>query len=208
MITTTKDGENFEIKYVQHMLHYKNLESIFLNGLLSHNAAYKRGLIKTDISMDEVQAIRQNKIVFGYSLHDYVSFYFRALNPMLFKRKDMQEEILILLVDADILNDSNTVFSDGNAANKPTNFYKGVQNLAQLPLQTILRKRFWNDIEDGKRIVCAEVLAYPSVSVDKIKYVVCPNEQMSNFVLSLNDNPIIEKTTEHVEIVISRDFYF
>jgi hypothetical protein len=208
MIEITKDNEVFKIQHIEHMLHYTNIESVFLNGLLSHNEAYRKGLIKKDISMDEVQEIRRKKIVYGRSLHDYVSFYFRTLNSMLFKRKEIQEEILIILADADIINEPDTVFSDGNAANSPTKFYKGSNNLVNIPLQTILRERYWASVEDGKRIVCAEVLAYPTVSVDKIKYIVCPNQTMVDYVISFNNNPIIEKTTSHINVVIERGFYF
>jgi hypothetical protein len=189
------------------MLHYTNIESVLLNGLFSHNEAQNRGLIKTDISMSEVQNIRKNKIIYDQSLHDYVSFYFRTLNPMLFKRKEIQEEILILLIDPDIIKEPNTVFSDGNAANHPTKFYKGVQNLKKLPLYIILKEGLWGSFDDGKRIVCAEVLAHTTVPAEKIKYIICPNQKMFDYVLSFNNNPLIEKNSD-IKVLIDRNFYF
>ena len=125
MIEVTKDGKKFSVSRLEHMLHHSNLAGVLENGLLSHNEAYRRGLIKQDISMSEVQQIRASKRdkVHYRSIHDYVSMYFRTINPMLYKRKDVQHELLILLIDADVINDSNTIFTDGNAANSITKFY-------------------------------------------------------------------------------------
>lgn len=61
MLTISKDNKSINIRPLEHMLHHKNLESIFVNGLLSHNEAYKRGLISEDISMTEVQERRKAK---------------------------------------------------------------------------------------------------------------------------------------------------
>ena len=40
---------NREIKYCEHMVHNSNLNSIFTHGLLSHNQAHQKGLIKEDL---------------------------------------------------------------------------------------------------------------------------------------------------------------
>ncbi len=193
MLEITKDGTKYTIHRLEHILHYSNLKGVLENGLLSHNEAYRRGLIKHDISMSEVQQIRASKTdkIHYRNIHDYVSLYFRSSNPMLYKRKNIQEELLILLIDAEIIKDEKTIFTDGNAANSVTKFYKGVENLEKLPFDIILETRFWSDFTDGKRIVCAEVLAYPNVPSEKIFGIICPNQAMLNHVLSLNDNPEI-----------------
>jgi hypothetical protein len=202
MIEITKDGKKFSVLKLEHMLHHSNLAGVLENGLLSHNEAYRRGLIKHDISMAEVQRIRATKrdTVHFRSIHDYVSMYFRTINPMLYKRKDMQHELLILLIDADIIKDENTIFTDGNAANAVTKFYKGIENLEKLPLDVILETRYWAGVPDGKRIVCAEVLAYPTVPREKIIGIICPNQSMLNHVLSLNDEPDIYERDDVKEL--------
>lgn len=50
------------IKYLYHMTYIDNLASIIENGLLSHNEAYKQGLIKADISDPNVQDIRVDAV--------------------------------------------------------------------------------------------------------------------------------------------------
>lgn len=69
----------YGINYLYHMTHIDNLESIFKYGLLSHNEAHRRGLVKVDISMQAAQEWRKK-------VHNYVPFYFSPRNTMLYKR--------------------------------------------------------------------------------------------------------------------------
>ncbi len=163
------------IDYLYHMTYIDNLASIIENGLLSHNEAYRQGLIEADISDPDVQDIRANiKDPFhNRPLHEYVPLYFSPRNPMLYKRREIQEDIVILGLDPQILYESNILFTDGNAAASETFFYNDIQMLGQLPWKSI-RARYWkDDIENGKRIKCAEVLIYPMINSDRIQYVFC-----------------------------------
>jgi len=202
-----RNGKKYEIGLLFHILHHSNLAGVLKNGLLSHNEAYRKGLVKQDISMADVQQIRANKVdgIHFRPLHDYVPFYFRSINPMLYKRKDKQEELLLLCVSPEIIKDENTIFTDGNAASAITNFYRGIENLQNIPLEVIFERRYWNDVPDGKRIVCAEVLVYLLVPREKIIGIICPNEAMRNYVLSLNDEPDIFKNEEVKKIKREHD---
>ena len=76
-----------------HIVHFENLMSILSEGILSHNEAYKRSLIKTDVSLQDVQ-FRRNKIydpIYNRQLHEYASLYFYPRNPMLYYLKDVQK---------------------------------------------------------------------------------------------------------------------
>lgn len=222
MISILKDGKDINIIYLEHMLSYKNLENVLKNGLLSHNQAYSKGLIKQDISMAEVQNIRRQKVPSGanftnskLTLHDFVSFYFNSKNPMLYVRKNEQEELLILLISADILDCSQSytpyaIFSDGNAANKPTKFFLGKQHLKDVDLD-LLQAGSWNDADENlkkekKRKMCAEVLIYPTLPVSKIVKIICPNNTMYNHVSSLKSN--LGASVSHIEVEINNQYFF
>ena len=93
----------YKITYLYHMTHINNLKSIFQYGLLSHNVVHQNINI-SDISLKDVQNIRAKKTICNISLHDYVPFYFRPKNPMLFKRINEQENIVFLCTDNNILS--------------------------------------------------------------------------------------------------------
>ena len=132
MYTVNRIDQIFNINRIEHMLHHSNLENVFRQGLLSHKIAHEQGLIQQDISMPEVQSLRSNKNIQiadrVFQLHEFVPFYFNTRNPMLYRRKNIQNELVILCVDATVLNQDNTIFSDGNAANKTTKFFKNSHN--------------------------------------------------------------------------------
>ena len=158
------------IKFLYHMTHIDNLSSILSNGLLSHNEAHRRNMVKTDISMEEAQQWRRH-------LHDFVPFYFNPRNTMLYKRKDMQNNIIMLAIDPLLLMQPNTYFSDGNAAARATKLYNDLALLDQLPWH-IINSSSWNDDdplvkEMRKRTMCAEVLVYNKVDVKRILKIFC-----------------------------------
>lgn len=165
------------------MTYVSNLTSIITNGLLSHNKAYERGLIQVDISNPDVQDRRANRIIHERPLHEYVPLYFSPRNPMLYSRKQHQEDIVIIGIDPQLLLETNVIFSDGNAAARETRFYCGVQMLNQLQWNIIWAKS-WPDFEDGKRIKCAEILVYPTVAPNRIKAIFYRSHKHSNVILA------------------------
>lgn len=199
MITVNKNGKEYKLNFLEHMLHYGNLESVLKHGLLSHNEAHRKGLIKQDISMSEVMAIRAKKIRNGHSLHDYASLYFVSKNPMLYVRKNIQEEILILRIETDFLQDNTlfvnegidkpiVMFTDGNAARGETSFFHDSTQLNRVPFDVLYDGERVEDINEWKRKMQAEVLVYPYVPSSLIFGIICPNQKMLDFVLSLNDD--------------------
>lgn len=190
------------IDYLYHMTHVDNLTSIIENGLLSHNEAYRQGLIEADISDPSVQDIRAGKVdpFYNRPLHEYVPLYFSPRNPMLYRRRGIQEDILILGLSPQILSEPNTLFTDGNAAASGTSFYQGVQMLNQLPWDSIKAKS-WTDVEDGKRRKCAEVLVYPKISPARIQMIFWYSKKHREAVITAKQGTsIIEK--------VNRDLYF
>ena len=180
MGTPTKQNidilRKYDINYLYHMTSVHNMDSIIRHGLLSHNEAYQRELIKRDISSIDVQNKRHNKFIDPHYLHDYVSLYFSPRNPMLCALQNIQEEIVILCISPKLVFNENIIFSDGNAASASTTFFTGVDSLEQFPWQ-IIHARFWPDHEDGKRIKCAEILVYPKIPTSLIMKIYCCNQR-------------------------------
>jgi hypothetical protein len=190
------------IDYLYHMTYINNLASIIRNGLLSHNEAYRQGLIEADISDPTVQDIRANRIdpFYNRPLHDYVPLYFSPRNPMLYRRREIQEDIVILGLDPHLLSEPNIIFTNGNAAASGTIYYTGISMLENLPWNSI-RARNWTDIEGGKRIKCAELLVYPRIEPSLIQVVFCYSQKHREMIITAKqETPIIGR--------VNRDLYF
>lgn len=211
------------ISHFEHMVHHSNIKSILERGVLSHNQAHKLGLISKDISMDSVQMRRKIRKVeangrkISIGLHDFVSFYFNTRNPMLYVRKEMQHELLIILIDTDILKTKLTdkkfsIFSDGNAGSAKTKFYCGEEYLKELDIDLIFGPG-WNNSNDtikteNKRKRCAEVLIYPIVGVCDIKTIICPTEKMNQYVTDIMNEKKIKDKTAHILVQTNPRYFF
>jgi len=194
--------ERHGIDYLYHMTYIDNLASIIHNGLLSHNEAYRQGLIEADISDPNVQDIRANTVdpFYNRPLHNYVPLYFSPRNPMLYRRREIQEDIVILGLDPRLLSEPNIIFTDGNAAASETFFYTGISRLGQLPWNSI-RARSWTDIEDGKRIKCAEVLVHSRIEPSRIQVVFCYSDKHRETIITAKQGTLIIGR-------VNRDLYF
>lgn len=168
------------VDYLYHITHLNNLERIFQFGLLSHNKAHKNELIAKDIS-DRTVNNRRVKI------HNYVPLYFNPKNPMLYRRRDIQDELVILCVNREILFSDKIVITDGNAASISTNFYNSLGDLKKIDWN-IIRSEYWSDFVDGKRIRCAETLIPYNISLSDIKHIVCNNRGTLSIVTKLLAN--------------------
>src|SRR5690606_35259885 len=172
--------ENYKIEYVFHMTEVSNLKNIIQHGLLSHNEAHSKGLNKTDIALQDVNQRRANKRpIYGISLHDYVPMYFNPKNPMLYRRKQIQDNIVILAIDRRVIYQDKSIFSDGNAASDSTKFFNNLSDLIRLNWHCI-KNEYWNDYDDGKRIKCAETLTHPRIPVKYVKKIHCNSIQTKN----------------------------
>ncbi len=145
----------------------------------------------------------ENKFVFQKNIYDCVRLYFNPKNPMLYRRKEIQNRILILCIDRKILLEKDVIISDGNASSTSTNFYEGIQNqnLKRLDWKAINAK-FWNDYPDGKRKACAEVLINSKIPVSMIKKIICNNENTQNEVLDYINKKI------NITVEAKKFYYF
>lgn len=91
---------------------------------------------------------------------------------MLYVRRDMQEDIILLGVNPRLLLEPSTIFSDGNAAAASTKFYCDTALLDEIPWN-IIKAFYWTNFEDGTRIKYAEVLVYRKIAVQNILKIFC-----------------------------------
>ena len=191
----------FGITYLYHMTHKNNLENILRNGLLSHTKAHA-GLNQVDIADDQVNTRRERKeTIYNRSIHDYVPLYFNPKNPMLFRRRNIQNDILIFAIDRNLILNPNSIFTDGNAASQGTRFFNSTGQLRQLNWQCI-NGEFWNEFSDGKRIKCAEVLVFPKIDVASIKRIYCKSSLVQTSVSRQTRN------YSHIAVEQNNNIYF
>lgn len=182
--------------YIYHMTHIDNLESILDYGLYAHNNPYQL----VDIS-DNIVNRRRNKRepIYGKSIHSYVPFYFNPKNPMLYVRKHLQEDIVILACENSQILKPGSLISDGNAASSYTRFAKGnFTSLAKLNWHIINKSTdYFLDVKK-KRIRMAETLVSDHVDASSIKKIICHNHYTAGRVREL--------TCKKVQV--TKKFYF
>ena len=178
-------------RYFYYITHIDNLKSILKNGILSrnqikneNNLLVKLGLadrIKSIHSEDIVQR-RKNKTFNNKPLWSYVNLYFQPRNPMLYVvTKNFQvKNIIVLQINSDVINSDDVGITDGNAASNDTHYFTDTnQGLATLT-QEQFNKEYWNDSDDAKREIMAELLVYNYIPKEKIIGIYTANEEVAN----------------------------
>jgi hypothetical protein len=177
---------------LEHITHIDNLVNILKYGLLSHTIAFKNGLTQVDISEQDINLNRKfikDKIYYK-SLHEYAPLFFNALNPMLYKRKELIDKLCVLRFNRSLISQIGVIFTDGNAAHSNTKFYQHENDLIKLDWYCIYETIYWNSIEDGKRIRMAEVLVPDSVDIKYLYEIVVFSDATKLEVENLISNSI------------------
>jgi len=155
-----------------HELHYiapiRNVRSILQLGILSHARASRHH--HESVAMPEIQDIRATKSVpGGRPLHEYVNLYIFARNPMLRKRSERHADLCVLQVSPEVLDHTDTVVTDQNAASKYVRFAKAPEGLRVVDRDMVFAE-WWTHPDDQilewrhASIKCAEVLVPDRVS--------------------------------------------
>lgn len=184
--------KNYGVTSLWHMTHIDNIESIVNKGILSNKKAFLNAM-PVDISDHNVQKWRCKKDpIYDRELHDYVPTYFNVKNPMLFAKRDMEQNICLIEISLSILSAKRFIFTDGNAASKNSNFYHSLNDLHRLPWD-VLNADYWNDFEDGKRKKCSEVLVLSIIPSKYIKKIYCSSWETLNRLSNLPVQSIISE---------------
>lgn len=181
-----------------YMAHYRNLPSILEHGILSHDMVERCGISRMDISDPGAQRWRAlPEPVFGRTIHSYVPLYFTPRNPMLYKRRALQNQLVILSISAHTIKSGGDVlFTDGNAASRSTVFSRTMDIVGKAA--PVLESVYWHHFDDGSRLRCAEALVHRQIPTHWIARVAC------------NDHLLAKKIRHHlgVDAVVDRALFF
>ncbi len=163
----------YGVNYLFHMTSLDNLKNIMTHGLYSHNLSRQLNVLQDDISDQDVNQKRAyiNDPHFNRSLHDYVPFFINPRNAMLYALRNKQYYIAILAISINVLKNNKYLFTDGNAASHRTSFFNSSEHLSELNWNAI-RAHYWNNFQDGKRIVNAEFLIPEKVGIEHISVII------------------------------------
>lgn len=127
-----------DIKELHSIMPIANIPSVMKYGILSHNLRRKKKIPNHSIAIQPVQDKRKNKIVpGGKPLHDYANLYFDAHNPMLSRRRSMNQEICVLKISIEVLSLPGVIFADQNAASNYVKFLPSPEGLKTLDFDLI-----------------------------------------------------------------------
>lgn len=191
--------DRYGIEFFYHMTHIDNLDSILKFGLFCNTDSYAKKLNKQTMSNENVVEIRSNKrdSIYNKKINSYVPLYINPKNPMLFVKRGMQNNLVIIAYDKNLVKIDGAVFTDGNAASKSTKFFSNIEELREINWNCI-RSKYWNDYIDGKRIRCAELLVPEVIDKKMIKKIYCNNDktfQMAKNIVGYQDAYKVVKNT-------------
>lgn len=182
-----------------------NVRSIIKHGILSHNLSAK--LPHDDsIAMQEMQEKRKVKKIPGTNkkLHDFANLYFDAHNPMLSRRRDQNDKICVLRINAEVIDLPDVIISDQNASSDYARFYPVSMGLAAIDKDRLFA-RYWthrdNQYEEWahKSVKCAEVLVPNKVEPRYILGIYVANQTALN---------AIKKLETDLTVCIKSDIFF
>ena len=176
-------------KHLYYIAHKDNLKSILKNGILSHNQAekwsFKNWITKRKNIYDPGIIKIREKIEFnGYSLWDYANIYFQARNPMLYRviKEFGSNNIVLLEINADIIDKKGVGITDGNASVDGTKFFDDINKGLKILDKKLFDKGYWIGLEDGKRKIMAEVLIPNHIRKEHIIGVYTDSKETSDYI--------------------------
>ncbi len=171
-------------KHLYYISHRDNLKSILKNGILSHRKApvWSRILKKKVIYDKEVIARRKEREFRGKSLWDYANVYFQARNPMLYRviKEFGIENIVVLEIDADIIDSLNIGITDGNASSSITQFFEDKNKGLSVLNSEQFEREYWSAEDGSNRKIMAEVLVQDHIPKDKIIGIYTATQKIAN----------------------------
>lgn len=202
-----------QLTSLYYICHINNLKSILERGILSRSRVGAAGAEKklrrkfgffsrnktesgdgtrTDIHDPDVLRRRDKPLPSKTNLLDCVNLYFQPRNAMLYQvlQNFNAGEIVVLLINASVIDQPGCYVSDRNAATHAPKFlpakeYKSIIDFG------VFKKDYWTDSDDTKQKMMAEILVpdrispeeiigvYVSKSNDKVKRMIGPNRSFA-----------------------------
>lgn len=146
-------------------LHYitpiNNIPSILQHGILSHKRANR--IEHKTVALQEIQERRKDRrLPTGKKLHDYVNLYICARNPMMYRRKDLHQNLCVLRISPEVLDIRGALVADRNASSDYAAFYPSPKGLSKVNGELVFSE-YWTHQDqfrewEHKSIKCAEIL--------------------------------------------------
>jgi len=182
----------------------ENLPSMLKLGIVSHKRS-KRLRCKS-IADSEIQKRREKQVPgTDKELHHYANLHFNPRNPMMFKRKDLHEEICVLGVNDAVLDLPQVIITDGNASSGYARFYESPGGLGHLDPELVYARDWTHEDQleawRRKRSICAEVLVPDVIHarfVNRI-YVSC-DASLDKLTQLLQGHPLSEKVSINADL--------
>lgn len=161
-----------------YITHIDNLPSILKHGVLSHEQADKIPNIKRIYDEKIVHSRQAMQTPDGKSLWQFANFYFNPRNPMLYRVFNCEgAPVVIIKMKTDIYERAKYI-SIGNAASPISDIVevgRGLKTLKSKTMQKFLCADSWG-MQEGKRLIMAELLVPDVVPPECIDTVYVPND--------------------------------
>ena len=182
-------------RYVYHMTHLENLESILQNNLLSTNEKTRLGIEHRNIANQSIQNRRAAMSVPcgpQGTVHDYVPFYFSPSVPMLLKlinsKNVDQQHIIFMSLEIEVVEREDVVFTSSSAnTNICPTFYCRPEELTNLRWDLIDSYK-WSLPSNDRHAKMAEMLIHEKVEMSEIGFIVVWNKHFKNIANNLLNN--------------------
>ena len=195
----------FNLPFINHMTHIKNLKSILEeNGLRSYNLIQNSSHIS--LANEDVQKGRASITVksSGRPLHDYVPIYFGFKTPMVAWNQNRNEDLIFLRFPLEILQIPGAIITDGNARATRSSFYpfQIIDDLSRVDTKAIQTLKYAHD-QDLKRRKQAEILIPDFLPISYLYDIICFSDNSRNELLN-----IIKIFNTTIPLKVNKGWYY
>ena len=202
-------------------IHVDNLHvCLQRGGLHAPNHTPNNGLIYKTIHNLDIQNVRRNSAIPcgpGGLIHDYVSFYFGYLSPMMLQLRtgrvegynEGQEPLIYLITTVQRVHDSGIdfVFADGHGIAAFTHWFDNLDDLDKVDWNMVYQ-RYWTDNindMDRQRRKQAEFLVHKFCDWSLIESIVVVNSRMKTTVEDIMNHGSADNRRN---VVIKPEWYY
>jgi hypothetical protein len=203
--TLKKDKiQNLPFEGFYHFTHISNIPNILKMGLLSHEKLSSSGVQNSDYSNKEIKSKRERKEeIYGRKINEYVPLYINPKNPFMGSKAIVpvfSEMVLIEVLPHVLVQITETLFSDGNAAMEETKLYDNIEKFDVLDWKQI-NDGLWAVKTDSQRIMCSEVLVPDEIAPYYMQRIIVQNKSVLHELMAAFPNKY------GIEIILDSDYF-
>ena len=196
--------QNLPFEGFYHFTHISNIPNILTMGLLSHEKLSSTGVQNSDYSNKEIKSKRERKEeIYGRKINEYVPLYINPKNPFMGSKAIVpvfSEMVLIEVLPHVLVQITETLFSDGNAAMEETKLFENIEKFDNLDW-TQLNDGLWSVETDSKRIMCSEVLVPEEIAPYYMQRIIVQNYSVLHELMAAFPNKY------GIEVILDSDYF-